>query len=181
MSLADAKSFIGVSERGEIDEALNNAIALAKEQLTTDLVSWKLKEISGTDGGFLLVTHLVVKIEAVVGPGANSVKSASATDTQNLAEVPVFLSGRISKFEGVDFCQDGAVYRLNTFVRQYRLKPGKNKEVKEILEIAAKEGRALAIAGYKRFESECQYIEVYYAGSIDEAVKQLGGEFPRGI
>ncbi|MCE7066664.1 hypothetical protein [Dyadobacter sp. CY326] len=173
-----AQSFTGVSERGDINEALNNAIALVKEHLTTDLVSWKLKEISGTNGGFILVTHLAVKIEAVVGSGANLFGDANGTSGQGAAEVPVFLSGRISGFEGVDFCQDGAVFRLNTFAREYRLKTG-NEEVEGILQVASKQGSALAIAGYKRFESECQYIEVYYAGPVDDTIRLLGGELPK--
>jgi hypothetical protein len=52
--------------------ALHEAIAAAKEGLHTDLVTWKVLEISGEDGGFALVTNLTVKIQAKAGPSSRA-------------------------------------------------------------------------------------------------------------
>lgn len=180
MSATESKYFTGVSDRGDFNEALHNAIAFAKEQLFTNLVSWKLVEIAGRDGGFVGEKHLVVRIDAAAGAAVGSLGESSGAVKDKITQVPVFISGPIYKSDGVDFCQDGADFRLNTFVKEYRLKAGSEK-VQEILEKAADEGRALAIAGYKRFDSECQYILVYYAGSLVDTLSLLGGEFPRGL
>ena len=58
------KIFEGLSEKGNFQEALFQAIQKAKEQFKTDFVTWKLNEISGEDGGFVNVTRLTVSINA---------------------------------------------------------------------------------------------------------------------
>ena len=58
--------FEGTSDQGDFTEALQNAIAAAKEGLTSTLVSWKLLEISGQNGGFVQVNELTVSIQAQV-------------------------------------------------------------------------------------------------------------------
>jgi hypothetical protein len=61
-------SFEGMSENGLIQEALNNAIEIAKETLKTDLIKWKLEEMSGEDGGFIQKHFLSIKIHAQSPP-----------------------------------------------------------------------------------------------------------------
>jgi hypothetical protein len=56
--------FEGTSKSGDLQEALGIAIAAAKGGLKTDLVKWKLEEVSGENGGFVLVTDLTAKISA---------------------------------------------------------------------------------------------------------------------
>lgn len=55
-------SFIGTSTNGNFQEALNNAIIIAKETLKTDFIKWKIEELTGEDGGFVTVNILSVKI-----------------------------------------------------------------------------------------------------------------------
>lgn len=64
--------FSGMSTHGDINEALDEAIKTAKEEMTTDVVEWKLLEIHGLNGGFVLQNDLFVKIYADV-PEAVSV------------------------------------------------------------------------------------------------------------
>jgi hypothetical protein len=59
-----ADYFEGVSDNGSLEEALFNAISQAKGELTTDLVTWKLIDISGENGGFVLLNRLKVRIQA---------------------------------------------------------------------------------------------------------------------
>jgi hypothetical protein len=56
--------FEGISERGDFQEALADAIQNAKNQLKTTLVAWKLNGISGENGGFTQVNRLSVVIDA---------------------------------------------------------------------------------------------------------------------
>ena len=58
------KQFKGTSQRGNIDEALVDAIQSAKLALRTDFVRWKLLEIQGENGGFILKNELTVHISA---------------------------------------------------------------------------------------------------------------------
>ena len=58
------KHFSGTSETGDFHEALKNAIADAKEGLTTDFVKWKLEYVSGQSGGFVQEDRLTVGISA---------------------------------------------------------------------------------------------------------------------
>jgi hypothetical protein len=57
-------TFEGLSEKGDLQEAIADAIQKAKESLKTDFVDWKLNEIFGKNGGFVGVTQLKVNINA---------------------------------------------------------------------------------------------------------------------
>jgi hypothetical protein len=59
--------FAGVSNNGNIQEALDNAIAISKETLHTDMIKWSLESISGEDGGFIQIHKLIVTIKAQAG------------------------------------------------------------------------------------------------------------------
>jgi hypothetical protein len=92
---------------------------------------------------------------------------------QAQVEVPVFLSGIVSRPEGVDFCMDGATHRLQTILGAARLKPG-NAEVHKFLDQVAGKKLRVAVAGYPVAGPECTYIRVYYAAPSHDALKLLG-------
>jgi len=56
--------FEGTSKNGDVQEALAEAIAAAKDGLRTDFVRWRLEELTGEDGGFVLVRDVTVRIHA---------------------------------------------------------------------------------------------------------------------
>ena len=57
-----SKEYRGVSERGDFHEALQAAIATAKESLPSSLVGWELVSVRGENGGFIQVNSLEVLI-----------------------------------------------------------------------------------------------------------------------
>ena len=59
-----ATSFTGVSKRGDLAEALGEAIKQAKTSLRTDYVTWTMEKISGKDGGFAQTNEISVTIKA---------------------------------------------------------------------------------------------------------------------
>jgi hypothetical protein len=59
-------NFSGTSKKGDIQDALTQAIETAKAKLTTDLVQWKLVTIEGENGGFVEEANLTVTIDAHV-------------------------------------------------------------------------------------------------------------------
>jgi hypothetical protein len=66
MIKAKKEKFVGTSRRGDLNEAIADAIATAKRTIPTDYVEWKLVDVSGKDGGFVLVQEIFVTIEASV-------------------------------------------------------------------------------------------------------------------
>ncbi len=46
-------NFKGISQNGDLSEAINVAIVKAKEALTTDHILWELDKVSGSNGGFI--------------------------------------------------------------------------------------------------------------------------------
>jgi flavin-binding protein dodecin len=66
-----SKNFEGLSANGSIEEAIADAIGKAKQELTTDLIEWKLVEISGENGGFVGANKLKVCISANSPSGKN--------------------------------------------------------------------------------------------------------------
>jgi hypothetical protein len=61
------KEFSGTSKNGDFQEALSKAIDLAKRGLgPTDFVRWKLTNMTGENGGFVLQNDLTVTIDAEV-------------------------------------------------------------------------------------------------------------------
>ena len=60
----ETNTFTGTSKNGDIAEALQDAIQLAKEGLRSSLITWRVDEISGKSGGFVELNDLVVKIVA---------------------------------------------------------------------------------------------------------------------
>ncbi len=57
-------TFEGKSTTGNLEEAIINAIAKAKENLKTDFVEWKLETTGGENGGIANANILNVSIKA---------------------------------------------------------------------------------------------------------------------
>jgi hypothetical protein len=57
------KTFTGISNAGQLREAISVAVLNAKSDLRSDYVEWKLVEVTGKYGGFAQVENLTVKIE----------------------------------------------------------------------------------------------------------------------
>ena len=179
--MTDSRKFDGTSSYGDIYEALDNAIAAAKDELMTDLVEWKMNRLSGVYGGFVCAKDLTITIEAKVPEitegRQEQPNNADETDKSGgQVEVPVFLSGLVFKLTGVDFCMDGATHLLETFLGRVRLKAG-NDEARKVLDEYSGTGRRVMIAGYRVWGPECEYIRVYHAAPVEDAVKRLGVQF----
>jgi hypothetical protein len=58
--------FTGLSKRGRLDEAIADAIEIAKRTIPSDYVEWKLCEVSGKNGGFVLAQEITVTIEVSI-------------------------------------------------------------------------------------------------------------------
>lgn len=67
MSTQDKALYTGTSSRGDIGEALEAAVALARESMQTDIVHWKLVSLEGEYGGFIDKRVLKVSISATSG------------------------------------------------------------------------------------------------------------------
>ncbi|HLM60405.1 MAG TPA: hypothetical protein VK308_06365 [Pyrinomonadaceae bacterium] len=178
---ATAQNFEGKSNRGDIYEALENAVDIAKQSLRTDFVEWALITISGGYGGFVGAKDLTVSIEATssrlskesdnAGQSKGEVETTESGGGQ--VQVPVFLSGLVSKITGVDFCMDGATHRLETIVGMARLKAG-NEDVQKFLDEVSGTRQRVAVAGYPVWGPECVYIRVSHAAPAEELIAQIG-------
>ncbi len=56
----------GISHSGNIQEALNDAIAKAKLAIPTEYITWELEKLSGEDGGWAQTHIITLKIKAQV-------------------------------------------------------------------------------------------------------------------
>ena len=92
------------------------------------------------------------------------------------ASVPVFITGFITIFEGVDICMDSADFRLHAFMGEIRVKAA-NDEVNEFLNQAANTHRNILIAG-KHVESpegkNCHHVSAYFADDFEDAAAKIG-------
>ncbi|HEX8396260.1 MAG TPA: hypothetical protein VF644_02360 [Pyrinomonadaceae bacterium] len=177
------KQFEGKSNQGDIYEALDNAIEAAKQGLRTTLVEWTLSKVSGVYGGFVPARDLTVFIEArsYQGSGEGNEQPTVKGETTDQGgggqvQVPVFLSGLVSKITGVDICMDGATHRLETILETARLKAG-NDEVQKFLDEVSGSRQRVSIAGYPVWGPECVYIRVYHAAPLEETAARLGIKF----
>lgn len=62
--------FSGLSKNGNLHEAIDAAVAAAKNTLQTDFVQWRLAELTGEYGGFTHQEHLTAVIEVLNAPTA---------------------------------------------------------------------------------------------------------------
>jgi len=74
----DSPIFTGTSIDGDFSEALRIAIAQAKNELRTDLVRWRLADISGIYGGFVNQADLTVAIFVKAGLASSAKDFAAA-------------------------------------------------------------------------------------------------------
>ena len=74
---ADGK-FQGTSKNHDFHEALDAALAAAKNGLRTDLIHWKLVEMSGEDGGARRCSRLDTDHPCRHGAKAKTLKFASS-------------------------------------------------------------------------------------------------------
>jgi hypothetical protein len=98
------------------------------------------------------------------------------SNADNEIKVPTFLTGIVSKDTGVDFCMDGAVFRLHTMAGILRIKPS-NAETTRNLERYAGTRLRVTVGGYPVVGPECQYVAVYYAQPAEDLLKKLGLTF----
>lgn len=59
-------NFKGISQNGDLSEAINDAIIRAKESLTTDHILWELDKVTGSNGGFIHENIIEVSINAQI-------------------------------------------------------------------------------------------------------------------
>lgn len=76
------RTFEGQSANGDIQEAIENAVELAKSELHTELVEWNLHKIAGQYGGIVGAKYLTVTIE-VNDPDPSDAAAAVAAVTEN--------------------------------------------------------------------------------------------------
>lgn len=60
----EINTFNGTSKSGDVAEALQDAIQIAKEGLQSSLITWRVDEISGKSGGFVELNEVTVRIVA---------------------------------------------------------------------------------------------------------------------
>jgi len=57
------RHFSGLSSRADLSEAIAIAIKRAKDSMSTDYIEWRLIDIFGKDGGFVVLHEIGVTIE----------------------------------------------------------------------------------------------------------------------
>ncbi|HWN97187.1 MAG TPA: hypothetical protein VNT99_19305 [Methylomirabilota bacterium] len=90
-------------------------------------------------------------------------------------QVPVFITGIITKNDGVDFCMDGANYKLHNYQGEVRLKARNPQAEKQLKKFAGRRIR-VTVGGYWVWGPECSYVSVYYAEPATDVVKALTGK-----
>lgn len=79
--------------------------------------------------------------------------------------VPVCVTGMVTRIE-IDFCMDGARYRVTSTIGDHRVKAG-SAEVEAALERVAGSRTPIGVCGYIRQSAECFYLDAYWAGAPD--------------
>lgn len=87
------------------------------------------------------------------------------------AQVPVFLSGKVSRSGVADFCMDGAAHLLHAGSGVTRLKA--DGKVQGDLESAVDSEERVAVAGYHVAGPECSHVSVYHVSRLEEALSKL--------
>jgi hypothetical protein len=90
-------------------------------------------------------------------------------------QVPVILSGIISRIEGPDIYMDGASHVIITVAGNSRL-VARNPEALEFLNKVSGTRLRVTVIGYPVNGPECTYISVFYASPTDNVVHALGIE-----
>lgn len=146
--------FSGTSTNGNLQEALDQAIAQAGQG-----VPWRLASIEGVQG---IVNSVTVQIFAVA-------QKEGGTDGGGGGggefEVPTSRTGTVIDIEPISICNDGARWALVSQTpegeQHLRLATG-NPEVERVLNDAAGTKQEVTVSGYIR-HVECERMDVYDA------------------
>jgi hypothetical protein len=88
-----------------------------------------------------------------------------------------FLSGIVTKLEGVDFCMDGASHLLHTITvmgpQTVRLATA-DPTVKKELDRVAGTRKRVTVAGHFVYGPECHHFKVYYLKLTDDLAAEIG-------
>lgn len=90
-------------------------------------------------------------------------------------QLPIGLSGFITKIEGMSYCMDGATHLIHTATDVNRLK-GANEAVNNALDAVADGKTQIMILGYPTWGPECRHILVHhvaYASDVNNALIQI--------
>ena len=90
-------------------------------------------------------------------------------------QVPVGLSGVLTKSEGVSFCMDGATHLLHTVTGATRLK-GRNDATAIELDSCVDGCTQVMVMGYPIWGPECLYVSVYSVALVSDVNRVLGGD-----
>lgn len=77
--------------------------------------------------------------------------------------VPICVSGLVTRIE-IDFCQDGAKYRVTSTIGDHRVKP-RTAAVDAALDRVAGSRTTIGVCGDMRQSAECFYLDAYWAGA----------------
>jgi hypothetical protein len=99
------------------------------------------------------------------------------SDEYKPIKVPTFLTGVLSRVEGVSYCMDGADYSLQTMAGAVRVKAG-NAGTGERLGQDAGRRRRVTVGGYPIVGPEpgCNCLTAYYAAPAIELHQAIKGE-----
>lgn len=89
-------------------------------------------------------------------------------------QIPIALSGVITKLEGMTFCGDGATHLIHTVTGATRLKPLDDK-TKTALNKVADGKQLVTVMGYPTWGPECMSVVVYNVAHTSEVNKVLQG------
>jgi len=87
--------------------------------------------------------------------------------------VPICVTGIVTRIE-VDFCQDGAKYRVTSTVGDHRVKPRTSAVDAELARVAGSRMN-IGVCGDIRHSAECVYLDAYWAG-LPDRLTELSGE-----
>jgi hypothetical protein len=90
----------------------------------------------------------------------------------NDIQIPTALTGIVAKFEGVDFCMDGAAYLIHTTTGATRLK-GRSADAENALSQAADKKTKVTVMGYPEWGPECMYVSVYDVSSAKNPIEYI--------
>lgn len=87
-------------------------------------------------------------------------------------ELPVAISGVVSRLGGIDFCMDGATHLIHTPNGATRLK-GRDDKISGILDKHADGKTRLLVMGYFAWGPECKHLIVYHVALASEVNQVL--------
>ena len=89
-------------------------------------------------------------------------------------QVPVAVSGKVSRLSGVSFCMDAATHLISGVLGAHRVS-AQNAEIGKALDAAVANGTHVLAMGYPHWGPECSYVAVYHLAEVDQVRKALEG------